>query len=65
MMQSDDPSIGEALEEYIRTGWSLILPAGAIVLLGAVAQLETQQRIGELGSAQPLAMQAGGLATPA
>jgi hypothetical protein len=64
-MQSVDAGIREAIEEYTRTGWSLILPPGAIVLLGAVAQLEARQQIGEFNAAQPLAMQAGALAAPA
>ena len=64
-MQPVDTGIREAIEEYIRTGWSLILPPGAIVLLGAVAQLEARQQIGEFNAAQPLAMQAGALAAPA
>jgi hypothetical protein len=64
-MQPVDAGIGEAIDDYIRMGWSLILPPGAIVLLGAVAQLEARQRIGEFNGAQPLAMQAGALAAPA
>ena len=64
-MQSVDAGIREAIEEYIRTGWSLILPPGAIVLLGAVAQLEARQQIGNFSAALPLAMQAGALAAPA
>jgi hypothetical protein len=64
-MQSVDAGIREAIEEYIRTGWSLILPPGAIVLLGAVAQLEARQQIGTFTAALPLAMQAGALAAPA
>ena len=64
-MQPVDTGIREALEDYIRTGWSLVLPPGAIVLLGAVAQLEARQRIGEFHAAQPMAMQEGALAAPA
>jgi hypothetical protein len=64
-MQSVDAGIREAIEEYIRTGWSLILPPGAIVLLGAVAQLEARQQIGNFTAALPLVMQAGALAAPA
>jgi hypothetical protein len=64
-MESADLPISEALKDYLRTGWSRVLPPGAIVLLGAVAQLEAQQRIGALNAAQPLAMQAIGLAGPA
>jgi hypothetical protein len=64
-MQSVDPLIREAMEDYVQKGWSLVLPPGAIVLLGAVAQLEAQQWIGDLDSAKPLAMRAGGLAAPA
>ncbi|HWD72634.1 MAG TPA: DUF6042 family protein [Actinomycetota bacterium] len=64
-MQSVDAGIREAIEEYIRTGWSLILPPGAILLLGAVAQLEARQQIGNFTAALPLAMQAGALAAPA
>jgi hypothetical protein len=64
-MQTVDTGIREAIEDYIRIGWSLVLPPGAIVLLGAVAQLEARQRIGEFNAAQPLAMQAGALAAPA
>lgn len=64
-MQTMDAGIREALEEYIRTGWSLLLPPGAIVLLGAVAQLEARQEIGNFAAALPLAMQAGALAAPA
>jgi hypothetical protein len=64
-MESADLTIGEAIEDYVRTGWSRMLPPGAVVLLGAVAQLEAQQGIGELDAAQPLAMQATGLAGPA
>ena len=64
-MQPVDTGIREAIEDYIRMGWSLVLPPGAIVLLGAVAQLEARQQIGEFHAAQPLAMQAGGLAAPA
>ena len=64
-MQSVDAGIREAIEEYIRTGWSLILPPGAIVLLGAVAQLEARQQLGNFNAALPLAMQAGALAAPA
>jgi hypothetical protein len=60
-----DTGIREAIEDYIRMGWSLVLPPGAIVLLGAVAQLEARQRIGEFNAAQPLAMQEGALAAPA
>src|SRR5437764_3988999 len=65
IMQSVDAAIREAIEEYIRTGWSLMLPPGAIVLLGAVAQLEARQHIGNFNAALPLAMQAGALAAPA
>src|SRR5260370_18359539 len=65
VMQSVDAGIREAIEEYIRTGWSLILPPGAIVLLGAVAQLEARQQIGTFTAALPLVMQAGALAAPA
>jgi hypothetical protein len=64
-MQSVDAGVSEAIEEYIRTGWSLVLPPGAIVLLGAVAQLEARQQIGNFAAALPLAMQAGALAAPA
>jgi hypothetical protein len=64
-MQTVDTGIREAIEDYIRMGWSLVLPPGAIVLLGAVAQLEARQQIGEFNAAQPLAMQAGALAAPA
>ena len=64
-MQPVDTGIREAIEEYVRTGWSLILPPGAIVLLGAVAQLEARQQIGHFDAALPLAMQAGALAAPA
>ena len=64
-MQPVDTGIREALEDYIRTGWSLVLPPGAIVLLGAVAQLEARQQIGEFNAAQPLAMQEGALGAPA
>ena len=64
-MQSVDAGIREAIEEYIRTGWSLILPPGAIILLGAVAQLEARQQIGNFSTALPLAMQAGALGAPA
>jgi hypothetical protein len=64
-MQPVDTGIREAIEDYIRMGWSLVLPPGAIVLLGAVAQLEARQRIGEFNAAQPLAMQEGALAAPA
>src|SRR5205085_6860795 len=65
IMQSVDAAIHEAIEEYIRTGWSLMLPPGAIVLLGAVAQLEARQQIGNFNAALPMAMQAGALAAPA
>ncbi len=64
-MQSVDAGVREAIEEYIRTGWSLVLPPGAIVLLGAVAQLEARQQVGNFNAALPLAMQAGALAAPA
>src|SRR5579864_3636966 len=64
-MQTVDAGVREAIEEYIRTGWSLILPPGAIVLLGAVAQLEARQEIGNFAAALPLAMQAGALSAPA
>ena len=64
-MQAVDAGVREAIEEYIRTGWSLILPPGAIVLLGAVAQLEARQEIGNFTAALPLAMQAGALSAPA
>jgi len=63
--QSVDAAIREAIEEYIRTGWSLILPPGAIVLLAAVAQLEARQQIGNFNAPLPLAMQARALAAPA
>jgi hypothetical protein len=64
-MKTVDAGVREAIEEYIRTGWSLILPPGAIVLLGAVAQLEARQEIGNFTAALPLAMQAGALSAPA
>lgn len=64
-MQTVDGGVREALEEYIRTGWSLVLPPGAIVLLGAVAQLEARQEIGNFTAALPLAMQPRALAAPA
>ena len=64
-MESVDAAIREAIEDYIRTGWSAMLPPGAIVLVGAVAQLEARQRIGELDAAPPMAMQRGRLAAPA
>jgi Family of unknown function (DUF6042) len=64
-MKTVDAGVREAIEEYIRTGWSLILPPGAIVLLGAVAQLEARQGIGNFTAALPLAMQAGALSAPA
>jgi hypothetical protein len=64
-MESADLPIGEAIQDYLRTGWSRVLPPGAVVLLGAVAQVEAQQQIGGLDSVQPLAMQAIGLAGPA
>jgi hypothetical protein len=64
-MQPVDAGIREAIDDYIRMGWSLILPPGAIVLLGAVAQLEARQQIGHFPAALPLAMQAGALAAPA
>jgi hypothetical protein len=64
-MQPVDAGIREAIDDYVRMGWSLILPPGGIVLLGAVAQLEARQQIGEFKAAQPLAMQAGALAAPA
>jgi hypothetical protein len=64
-MQSVDALIREAIDDYVRKGWSVMLPPGAIVLVGAVAQLEARQRIGMLDAAPPLAMQAGGLAAPA
>jgi hypothetical protein len=64
-MESVDAAIRAAIEDYIRTGWSVMLPPGAVVLVGTVAQLEARQRIGELDSAPPMAMQGGGLAAPA
>src|ERR1700730_14918646 len=64
-MQPVDAGIREAIDDYVRMGWSLILPPGAIVLLGAVAQLEARQQIGRFDEALPLAMQAGALAAPA
>jgi hypothetical protein len=57
-MESADLPIGEAIQDYLRTGWSRVLPPGAIVLLGAVAELEAQQQIGGFDAKQPLAMQA-------
>jgi hypothetical protein len=64
-MELADLPISEAIQDYFRTGWSRVLPPGAIVLLGAVAQLEAQQQIGGFDAVQPLAMQATGLAGPA
>src|SRR4030088_1051556 len=64
-MQPVDAGIREAIDDKHQLGWSLILPPGAIVLLGAVAQLEARQQIGHFDAALPLAMQAGALAAPA
>lgn len=64
-MESVEAAIREAIDDYVRAGWSVMLPPGAIVLVVAVAQLEARQWIGRWDAAPPMAMQPEALTAPA